>query len=76
MGQQLEITGVWDTHPKYGQQFKVTSYSVVLPATVDGIRGYLRSGVIKGIGKKMANRLVKHFGDQTLNIIEKHTENS
>ncbi|MDM8542158.1 ATP-dependent RecD-like DNA helicase [Desulfococcaceae bacterium HSG9] len=74
VGQQLEITGVWDTHPKYGQQFKVTSYSVVLPATVDGIRGYLRSGVIKGIGKKMANRLVKHFGDQTLNIIETHTE--
>jgi exodeoxyribonuclease V alpha subunit len=73
VGQQLEITGVWDTHPKYGQQFKVTAYSVVLPATIDGIRGYLRSGVIKGIGKKMADRLVKHFGDQTLIVIEMYS---
>jgi len=73
VGQQLKITGVWDTHPKYGQQFKVTAYSVVLPATIDGIRGYLRSGVIKGIGKKMADRLVKHFGDQTLIVIETYS---
>ncbi len=74
VGQQLKITGVWDSHPKYGQQLKVISYSVVLPATIDGIRGYLRSGVIKGIGPKTANRLVSHFGDQTLIVIEQHSE--
>ncbi len=74
VGQKLEIAGAWDIHPKYGQQFKVTSYSVVLPATIDGISGYLRSGIIKGIGKKIADRLVCHFGDQTLMVIEKHSE--
>ena len=49
-GQTLKIKGNWETHPRYGQQFKIASYEVVLPATIDGIRKYLESGIIKGIG--------------------------
>lgn len=69
-GETLKITGAWEIHPKYGQQFKIDSFEVTLPATLDGIRKYLESGIIKGIGKKMAGRMVDHFKDKTLEIIE------
>ncbi|MBW2166610.1 MAG: ATP-dependent RecD-like DNA helicase [Deltaproteobacteria bacterium] len=62
--------GEWETHPKYGQQFRIKSYDVTLPASVEGIRNYLKSGIIKGIGRLMAGRLVKRFGADTLNVIE------
>ena len=70
-GQNLKIKGAWETHPRYGQQFKIMSYEVVLPATIDGIRKYLTSGIIKGIGPSMANRMVICFGAKTFEIIEK-----
>jgi exodeoxyribonuclease V alpha subunit len=70
-GQSLKIEGHWQTHPKYGQQFKVQSYDVTVPATVDGIRKYLESGAIKGIGAEMAGRLVDAFGAETFEVIEK-----
>ncbi|MBW2412562.1 MAG: ATP-dependent RecD-like DNA helicase [Deltaproteobacteria bacterium] len=73
-GQSLKIEGHWQTHPKYGQQFKVQSYDVTIPATVDGIRKYLESGAIKGMGPSMANRLVTAFGAETFEIIEKNPE--
>jgi exodeoxyribonuclease V alpha subunit len=73
-GQPLKIKGSWVTHPKYGQQFKITSYEITLPATVEGIRKYLGSGVIKGIGPAMADRLVDRFGTETFEIIEKSPE--
>ncbi len=73
-GQSLKIEGHWQTHSKYGQQFKVQSYDVTIPATVDGIRKYLESGAIKGIGPSMADRLVTAFGDETFEIIEKNPE--
>ena len=73
-GQTLKIEGTWETHPRYGQQFKIISYEVVLPATIDGIRKYLESGIIKGIGPSMANRIVSCFGANTFDIIEKHPE--
>ncbi len=71
-GQALKLEGHWQTHPKYGQQFKVQSYDVTIPATVDGIRKYLESGAIKGIGLSMADRLVTAFGAETFEIIEKN----
>ena len=71
-GQALKIKGAWETHPKYGQQFKIKSYEVTLPATIDGIRKYLESGFIKGIGPAMANRIVSRFGTGTFEIIEKN----
>ncbi len=71
-GQALKIKGAWETHPKYGQQFKIKSYEVTLPATIDGVRKYLESGFIKGIGPAMANRIVSRFGTGTFEIIEKN----
>lgn len=70
-GQGLKVTGSWENHPKYGPQFKTSSYEVTLPETIDGIRKYLESGLIKGIGPIMASRLIAHFKSKTLEIIEK-----
>ncbi|GII04874.1 ATP-dependent RecD-like DNA helicase [Planobispora takensis] len=70
VGESLRLTGRWGSHPRYGRQFEVWSYTTVLPATVQGIQRYLGSGLIKGIGPKMAERIVDHFGTDTLEIIE------
>jgi len=72
-GEELKISGFWDMHAKYGEQFRVVSYETVIPATVKGIERYLGSGLIKGIGPVMAKRLVGKFGLDTLDIIEKDT---
>ena len=69
-GEQLRLTGWWTAHPKYGDQFKSTSYEVLRPATITGIQKYLGSGLIKGVGPVTARRIVDHFGEQTLDIIE------
>ncbi|ROO52990.1 exodeoxyribonuclease V alpha subunit [Micromonospora sp. Llam0] len=69
-GESIRLVGRWGSHPKYGRQFEVHSYTTVLPATVQGIERYLGSGLIKGIGPKMAGRIVAHFGADTLRIIE------
>ncbi|NVM57657.1 MAG: ATP-dependent RecD-like DNA helicase [Desulfobacterales bacterium] len=73
-GEVLKLSGTWETHPKYGQQFKATGYSVSLPAQVQGIERYLGSGLIRGIGPEMAKRLVQRFGAQTLQVIEHRPE--
>ncbi|MEV7967717.1 ATP-dependent RecD-like DNA helicase [Sphaerisporangium sp. NPDC088356] len=70
VGESLRLTGRWGSHPKYGKQFEVWSYTTVLPATVQGIQRYLGSGLVKGIGPKMAERIVGHFGVRTLEVIE------
>jgi exodeoxyribonuclease V alpha subunit len=69
-GESLRLVGRWGSHPKYGRQFEVDSFTTVLPATVQGIERYLGSGLIKGIGPKMAARIVEHFGADTLRVIE------
>ncbi|UBU18675.1 SF1B family DNA helicase RecD2 [Nonomuraea gerenzanensis] len=74
VGESLRLRGRWTSHPRYGRQFEVWSYSTVLPATVQGIRRYLGSGLIKGIGPKMAERIVDHFGTATLDVIEQQPE--
>ncbi|MGP4113557.1 SF1B family DNA helicase RecD2 [Streptomyces sp. 4N509B] len=70
VGESLRMTGRWGSHPQYGRQFTVENYTTVLPATVQGIRRYLGSGLIKGIGPKTAERIVDHFGVRTLEVIE------
>jgi exodeoxyribonuclease V alpha subunit len=70
VGESLRLTGRWSSHPKYGKQFQVHSYTTVLPATIQGIRRYLGSGLIRGIGPMMAERMVAHFGADILAIIE------
>jgi exodeoxyribonuclease V alpha subunit len=69
-GESLRLQGRWTSHPQYGRQFQVEAYDTVLPATIQGIRRYLGSGLIKGIGPKMAERIVDHFGPATLEVIE------
>ena len=74
VGESLRLTGRWGSHPKYGKQFQVHSYTTVLPATIQGIRRYLGSGLIKGIGPMMAERMVAHFGTDILAIIEEQPD--
>jgi exodeoxyribonuclease V alpha subunit len=69
-GESLRLRGRWRSHPQYGRQFEVHSYVTVLPATIQGIRRYLGSGLIKGIGPRLAERIVDHFGTDTLRVIE------
>lgn len=73
-GENLEVGGKWVSHPKYGDQFSVQTYTIVLPATVAGIRKYLGSGMVRGIGPSMADKIVDHFQEQTLDIIENDPE--
>lgn len=70
VGESLRMEGHWGSHPQYGRQFTVDNYTTVLPATVQGIRRYLGSGLIKGIGPRIAERIVDHFGTGTLDVIE------
>ncbi len=74
VGEWLRMRGRWTSHPKYGKQFEVFSYATVLPATVQGIQRYLGSGLIKGIGPVMAERMVGHFGVDIMHIIEEFPE--
>jgi exodeoxyribonuclease V alpha subunit len=69
-GKIIKMQGEWVNHPKFGEQFKVAEYKTVIPATVYGIRKYLGSGLIKGVGPVMADRIVNRFGEKTLKIIE------
>ncbi|MBJ7905040.1 ATP-dependent RecD-like DNA helicase [Streptomyces sp. DSM 110735] len=70
VGESLRMEGRWGSHPQYGKQFHVENYTTVLPATVQGIRRYLGSGLVKGIGPVFADRITQHFGIDTLRIIE------
>jgi exodeoxyribonuclease V alpha subunit len=70
VGESLRMRGRWTSHAKYGRQFEVHSYATVLPATTQGIRRYLGSGLIKGIGPVMAERMVEHFGVDIMHVIE------
>ncbi len=73
-GETLKVRGNWTTHPKFGKQFSVESYSIKTPVTLLGIKNYLGSGLIKGIGSVMASRIVEKFGEKSLEIIEKKPE--
>ena len=65
----MRLQGEWSLHPKYGEQFKFVEHETLFPATVSGMEKYLASGFIKGIGPVMAQRIVKHFGGETFEII-------
>ena len=69
-GEVLDMDGEWTQHPRFGEQFKVDRFTTKVPATVHGIRKYLGSGLIKGLGPVMAGRIVDRFGQDTLEVIE------
>ena len=73
-GEHLRLSGRWTNHAKHGLQFQVEQCEQTLPATIAGIRRYLGSGLVKGIGPRLAERIVESFGAQTLEIIEHHPE--
>jgi len=70
VGSTLCLTGTWIRDARYGKQFKLQSYEIVRPNTINGIERYLGSGLIKGIGPTFAGRIVNHFGLKTLDILE------
>ena len=73
-GEWLKLNGKWSTHPKHGRQFLAEFCEQSLPATIEGIKRYLGSGLIRGVGKVMAERIVNHFGNDTLDVIEGQPE--
>lgn len=69
-GESLRLAGDWVEHPKFGRQFKAESCEHLLPASLNGIRRFLGSGAVKGIGEKTADRLISRFGSQVLDILD------
>lgn len=74
VGEALELTGFWQHHSQHGWQFTVNNFRSILPATTEGLRKYLGSGLIKGIGPKTADRIVAHFKEATLDVLETQPE--
>ncbi|MEN6566248.1 MAG: AAA family ATPase, partial [Veillonellales bacterium] len=70
VGEQLELNGDWVEHARFGRQFKAVSCRRIAPTSLKGIERFLASGIIKGIGPATAARLVRHFGQETLEVIE------
>ena len=74
VGERLMVTGKWSSHPSYGRQFEAEFLERLMPQTAMEILSYLSSRIIKGIGPKTATRIVQHFGDQTLAMMERQPE--
>ena len=72
-GEKLQMEGEWGNHPKYGRQFKCTSFTIAVTES-ENIAEYLSSGLFKGIGPKTAEAIVKVFGDDTADILDNHPE--
>ncbi|MDP4694025.1 MAG: AAA family ATPase, partial [Opitutales bacterium] len=68
-GETLKLNGEWTRHATHGDQFKIANFKSQLPASIHGIRKYLGSGMVHGIGKSYAKKIVDHFGADTLTVI-------
>lgn len=74
IGSSLLVRGRWVNNPRFGRQLQMSSFESLLPATVEGIKLYLSSGLIKGVGKGIAERIVKKFGEATFRIFDEEPE--
>jgi exodeoxyribonuclease V alpha subunit len=74
IGEMYQFKGKWSVDSRYGLQFNFDDYQILLPTTLEGVRRYLGSGLIKGVGPATASRIVEHFGEKTLEIIEQNPE--
>ncbi|HBG5345804.1 TPA: ATP-dependent RecD-like DNA helicase [Clostridioides difficile] len=74
IGESIEVEGKWVNHKIYGTQFEVNSFMPVTPSSLEGIYVYLSSGMIHGIGEKMAKRIIDKFGVDTLDVIQNSPE--
>ncbi|MBA3061975.1 MAG: AAA family ATPase, partial [Atribacteria sp.] len=70
VGETCELKGEWINNPKYGWQFSFSDYQLILPTSLLGVKRYLSSGLIKGVGTVTADRIVKQFGNKTLEVLE------
>ncbi len=73
-GESVRLQGRWETHPKHGRQFRAEVVTRVRPATAEAIQRYLGSGLIKGVGPVTARRIVEHFGEKTLDVLDRTPE--
>ena len=73
-GQQVTIQGAWIVHPKFGKQFEAQQCTSLVPTSIIGLKKYLSSGLIKGIGPVYGEKLVNYFGAEVLEIIDKQPE--
>ncbi|MBI2944558.1 MAG: ATP-dependent RecD-like DNA helicase [Candidatus Wallbacteria bacterium] len=74
LGQHMRLWGRWVLDPRYGRQFRFDRYHVTPPSTVDGLRRYLASGAVPGIRERMAERIIGHFGDRALEVLEREPD--
>lgn len=72
-GEELHATGAWVDDPVRGRQFKAKSVECIPPKSVEGVRRYLASGLIRGIGPVLANRIVDRFGAETIDVLDHHS---
>ena len=73
-GASIEAVGNYTTHPVYGRQFQISSYTEKMPEDALAMERYLGSGAVKGIGAALAARIVRRFGDDTIRIVEEEPE--
>ena len=73
-GEQVRLSGSWGEHPRFGRQFQAQSWEAIQPKGTEGLVKMLGSGVLKGVGPAMAQRIVDQFGEDTLKILEKSPE--
>lgn len=73
-GETVVLLGSYVNHPSYGRQFNVSSFETSIPITLQGMQKYLGSGAIKGIGERMAERIISKFGEESFDIIESRPE--
>ena len=73
-GERLHLEGAWMTHPKFGEQFKAERCEQLLPATITGIKEYLASSLIRGVGPVTAERIVQHFGTATMRVLDEEPQ--
>ena len=74
LGEEVTLTGFWVTHPSYGEQFSTEQFERRLPSTVRGIAEYLGSGLLRGVGPKLAARIAEKFGEDTFDVLSSEPE--
>lgn len=74
LGEQVLLTGFWTTHPSYGEQFAAEAFERRLPSSIRGIAEYLGSGLIRGIGQRLALRIAEKFGEDTFDVLTHEPE--
>ena len=72
--QHIKITGQWTEHRTFGKQFAISQCEEIVPTTIEGIKQYLSSGIIRGIGPVTAKKIINHFGEDTIKILDENIE--